>query len=151
MPYIKILAEDKTPQRIMTDVIGKVSKGYLMEYPQPNGSCAIFLRDWSGSEVKLVLRHNISSHSRMLAKAIKEQGIVYVSRVKLIHHATRNYLESTPLTVIESNPDTDKTTYIGRLPIPIFTHDNLLESKPLMTGEFSPEMLGVEYLERLHI
>nr|GEU64283.1 putative ribonuclease H-like domain-containing protein [Tanacetum cinerariifolium] len=144
---IKILAEDKTPQRIMTDVIGKVLKGYLMEYPLPNGSCALFLRDWSGSEVKLVLHHNISSYTPMLAKAIKEQGIVYASRVKLIHHATRNYLECTPLTMIESNSDTDEKTYIGRLLIPIFTHDNLLESKPMMTGEFNPEILGVEYPE----
>ena len=48
-----------------------------------------------------------------------------------------NYLESTPLTVIECNPDMDETTYIGRLHIP-----------PLMIEEFNPEMLG---LERLHI
>ena len=54
-----------------------------------------------------------------------------------------NYLESTPLTVIEFNPDMDETTYIGRLEIPLLPH--------LMIDEFNPEMLGLEFLERLHI
>nr|GEV44519.1 ribonuclease H-like domain, reverse transcriptase, RNA-dependent DNA polymerase [Tanacetum cinerariifolium] len=50
MPYIKILMKDKTPRRMMTDVIGKVSKVYLIEYPQPNGSSVLFLRDQSVAE-----------------------------------------------------------------------------------------------------
>ena len=54
-----------------------------------------------------------------------------------------NYLEYTPLTAIEFNPDMDEATYIGRLCIPM--------SPPLMIGGFNPEMLGVEYLERLHV
>jgi hypothetical protein len=31
-----------------------------------------------------------------------------------------NYLLSTPLTMIEFNPDMDETTYIGRLEIPVY-------------------------------
>nr|XP_043608807.1 uncharacterized protein LOC122580608 [Erigeron canadensis] len=107
---LRHLAEDRSKKRMIVDVIGRVIRGHRRRDRRPYdqihvGFWELYIQDSSGQVMMVILHHN---HNHQLWKTpftVHDSYLVYISRVKLIHSTSDNFLVSNNLTEVEFNPE----------------------------------------------